>query len=348
MAVNVFARSDQPYMSRQGFRMLGNHRFLEMAQDRYVAFDLETTGFHPRSCRILELGAVRVVRGRVEAEFDMLVDPECAIPDRITELTGINQMMVMGQPLIGEALEAFLDFAGRDPLIAHNADFDLSFLKYWTGVSGLAMPDTYADSLEIAREYWPETVSHKLQDMARLIGYTVTGAHRSVDDCLTLKALIDAAMKRAGMSNPVPEAHRRAIAHIMRGRVRDPWLEGIACIYVPQFAGIENLWQLRAVMEKAWCRESSAAPEKWTDQAPWTGQADVTARLVYSMCGGGIVRTGSGYANVIGSMCRDILTNETVAGPGKPCDAKMLCGTGSDYERFRALQRNIRRLLTGA
>ena len=152
MAVNVFARSDQPYMSRQGFRMLGNHRFLEMAQDRYVAFDLETTGFHPRSCRILELGAVRVVRGRVEAEFDMLVDPECAIPDRITELTGINQMMVMGQPLIGEALEAFLDFAGRDPLIAHNADFDLSFLKHWTGVSGLAMPDTYADSLEIARD----------------------------------------------------------------------------------------------------------------------------------------------------------------------------------------------------
>ena len=344
------AWGDQPYQSRQGFRMLGNHRFLDLARERYVAFDLETTGFHPRSCRIIEIGAVRVVRGKVDAEFDMLVDPECGIPPRITELTGINQMMVQGQPVIREALGKFLEFAGSDILVAHNADFDLSFVRYWAGQTGLRMAGSYADSLEIAREYWPETASHKLQDMARLIGYQVTGAHRSVDDCLTLKALIDAAMKRSGRDDgqTVPEAHRAAVQMLTAAEAEDPLLMSVDCRYVPQFAGIGNLWQLRAVIRKAWCRESSASPESWSEEQPWTGEEDVTARLVYDMCGCGIVKTQKGYANRIGNQCRNVASNEEETEYSILEVSSQVCGTGRDYERYRSLQRRIKQILAGA
>jgi DNA polymerase-3 subunit epsilon len=95
----------------------------------FVVVDLETTGGAPASCEITEIGAVKVRGGERLGEFQTLVDPGVPIPPFISVLTGISDSMVAGAPRLGAALTAFLEFAGDAVLVAHNAPFDVGFLK---------------------------------------------------------------------------------------------------------------------------------------------------------------------------------------------------------------------------
>ena len=98
--------------------------------DAYIALDLETTGLSPKSDRILEIGAARVVNGVVVDSYSTLIDPERVIPGRITELTGITQDMVKGMPKIKDAVPGLVAFCGELPLLGHNIMFDYSFIKH--------------------------------------------------------------------------------------------------------------------------------------------------------------------------------------------------------------------------
>ena len=103
-----------------------------IAQAEFIAFDLETTGLHPVSAQIVELGAVRFKGdGEVLGQFQQLVDPRSKIPHIATQIHGITNAMVQGQPTIAEALPEFLEFLGDTPMVmlAHNASFDLGFLS---------------------------------------------------------------------------------------------------------------------------------------------------------------------------------------------------------------------------
>src|SRR5205085_4944714 len=95
----------------------------------FVVVDLETTGGSPASCAITEIGAVKVCGGEVLGEFQTLVNPGVPIPAFISVLTGITDIAVAGSPRIGAVLPAFLEFAAGSTLVAHNAPFDISFLK---------------------------------------------------------------------------------------------------------------------------------------------------------------------------------------------------------------------------
>jgi DNA polymerase-3 subunit alpha (Gram-positive type) len=97
--------------------------------DEMTVFDIETTGFDNRTCRIIEIGAVKIKDGEIIDSMDIFVDPECPIPERITELTSITDEMVAGAPKEDEAVRQFLDFAGDTMLIAHNAAFDVGFIR---------------------------------------------------------------------------------------------------------------------------------------------------------------------------------------------------------------------------
>ena len=100
-----------------------------LADVSFVVIDLETTGGSPGESGIIEMGAVRVVGGRLVDRFSMLVDPGRSIPSFVSRLTGITHEMVVGQPPIREALPRFLDFAGDGVLVAHNLAFDLGHLN---------------------------------------------------------------------------------------------------------------------------------------------------------------------------------------------------------------------------
>ena len=102
----------------------------------YVAFDLETTGFSPDRNKIIEIGAVKVEHGEITDRFSTFVNPEVPIPYRIEELTSIRDDMVIDAPKIETILPQFMEFCGDAIMVAHNADFDMSFIIKNCGETG--------------------------------------------------------------------------------------------------------------------------------------------------------------------------------------------------------------------
>lgn len=154
--------------------------------EEVIVFDIETTGLSPQSCNITEIGAVRVKSGEVLEEFNMLTDPGIPIPEKITELTGITDEMVAGQPSNAEAVKAFLDFCGDRMLIAHNADFDTSFIRKVSGEAGLEFNNSYLDTVSMSRYVNPELKKHKLDILADYFKLGEFNHHRASDDAKML------------------------------------------------------------------------------------------------------------------------------------------------------------------
>lgn len=151
----------------------------------FVVVDLETTGGSPNADRITEIGAVRVRGGEVLKELGTLVDPERGIPPQITVLTGITNAMVIGAPTIEEVLPSFLEFAHGAVLVAHNARFDVGFLRAAAERMGLTWPaPLVVDTVALARRVVSkdEAPNHKLGSLARLFHAALTPDHRALTD----------------------------------------------------------------------------------------------------------------------------------------------------------------------
>ena len=159
----------------------------------FVAFDLETTGLFPVVNRIVEFGAVRFrLDGRVLGTWEQLVDPECLIPPGVTEIHGITDAMVRGQPTLAQALPGFLDFLGTPDtiLLAHNATFDLGFLNFGAAKTGLEFPSNpVIDTLDMARTCVRGAPSCRLEDLAVYLGLAESEDHRALSDSRLAMAL---------------------------------------------------------------------------------------------------------------------------------------------------------------
>ncbi len=148
----------------------------------FVVFDIETTGFSPLTCKIIEIGAVRVENGTITDRFSTFVNPKVPIPFRIEQLTSINDSMVMDAPPIEEVLPAFLKFCEGAVMVAHNADFDMSFII--ENCNRLHIPNdfTYVDTVGMARFLLPALNRFKLDTVAKAVGVGLQHHHRAVDD----------------------------------------------------------------------------------------------------------------------------------------------------------------------
>ena len=154
---------------------------------RYIIFDLETTGLSAATERIIEIGAVEVENGEILESFDLFVDPEKAITPEITRLTSITNEMVAGAPKEADALEQFFRFCdGCDILVAHNADFDMGFLRAAIRRCGREEDPVQIDTLVMARAMYPELKKHKLDTIAERLGVTQKHHHRADDDARVL------------------------------------------------------------------------------------------------------------------------------------------------------------------
>ena len=154
---------------------------------RYIIFDLETTGLSAATERIIEIGAVKVENGEILESFDLFVDPEKTITPEITRLTSITNEMVAGAPKETEALEQFFRFCdGCDILVAHNADFDMGFLRAAIRRCGREEDPVQIDTLVMARAMYPELKKHKLDTIAERLGVTQKHHHRADDDARVL------------------------------------------------------------------------------------------------------------------------------------------------------------------
>ena len=161
---------------------LVSHEKGQLLTDEVVVFDLETTGFSPVNDRIIEIGAVKVRDGRITERFSAFVNPEKPIPFRIEQLTGINDGMVEDAPTIDEVLPEFLAFCGDAVLAAHNAGFDMSFLKENARRQGILREFTCLDTMGIARLLLPHQAKHTLDAVAKTLNILLENHHRAVDD----------------------------------------------------------------------------------------------------------------------------------------------------------------------
>ncbi|MBR3769952.1 MAG: PolC-type DNA polymerase III [Lachnospiraceae bacterium] len=148
----------------------------------YVVFDLETTGFSPEKNKIIEIGAVKVVEGKITDRFSHFVNPEVPIPYEIEELTSIRDDMVMDAPKIEEILPEFMKFCEGAVMVAHNADFDMSFIKKNCERQGLPCDFTVIDTVALARYLMPQLNRFKLDTIAKALNIVLANHHRAVDD----------------------------------------------------------------------------------------------------------------------------------------------------------------------
>lgn len=150
--------------------------------DACVVFDIETTGFSPTKNKIIEIGAVRVVNGVITDKFSTFVNPEVPIPFEIENLTHINDGMVLDAPKIEEVLPKFLEFCKDAVVVAHNASFDVSFIKQNVLLQGLEFDPTVLDTVALARVLLPNLNRFKLDTVAKELRITLASHHRAVDD----------------------------------------------------------------------------------------------------------------------------------------------------------------------
>ncbi len=157
--------------------------------EEMIVFDLETTGLSPINCKITEIGAVLVKDGEVLDRFNALVNPGVAIPPNIVELTGITDEMVADCPPIEEVLPQFLAFIGDRLLIAHNANFDVSFVRAAAETCGLPFSNDYLDTVALSRHLNPGLKRHKLDVLAEYYGLGDFDHHRACDDAEMLSRI---------------------------------------------------------------------------------------------------------------------------------------------------------------
>ncbi len=161
---------------------LVEHPMGQSFADTFVVFDLETTGFSPSKNQIIEIGAVKVVNGSITERFSTFVNPKVPIPFEIEQLTSINDDMVLDAPTIDEILSKFMDFCQDAVMVAHNADFDMSFIKHNCSALGLDCEKTVLDTVALSRVLLPSLNRFKLDTVAKALNVSLAHHHRAVDD----------------------------------------------------------------------------------------------------------------------------------------------------------------------
>ena len=160
----------------------------------YCVLDLETTGLSFRTDKITEVGIMKVKNGEVIDSFSCFVNPEKPIPPEVVEVTKITDEMVKDAETIDKVFPKILDFVGDSVLVAHNADFDIPFLKYHGKLLGYELNNTYMDTLRLAKVLFPEFTKYKLGFIADKLGIEVEVAHRALDDVDTTVKVMNVMM----------------------------------------------------------------------------------------------------------------------------------------------------------
>ena len=176
-----------------------------LSDTTFVIVDLETTGASPKKgAAITEIGAVKVRSGEHLGNFESFVNPLSPIPEYITQMTGITDLMLAKAPVIDEILPAFLEFAGQHNeviIVAHNAPFDLSFLKSAAKELDITWPKYKTlDTVTIARQVLTkeEVPNCKLQTLAAYFGTKAQPNHRALDDARATTEILHALLERLG------------------------------------------------------------------------------------------------------------------------------------------------------
>ena len=207
--------------------------------------DLETTGFSFRTEKITEVGIMKVKNGEVIDEFSCFVNPEKPIPQRVVEVTNITDDMVKDAETIDKVMPKILEFVGDSVLVAHNADFDIGFLKYNANELGLRLDNTYLDTLRLAKDLFPDYKKYKLGKIAENLGIKVEVAHRALDDVDTTVKVLNV------MLNMLKEKGVETLDDITKKIAGEADFKKLptyhAIILATNYVGLKNLYKLVSI-----------------------------------------------------------------------------------------------------
>lgn len=152
--------------------------------NEYVVIDLEMTGLSAKTDQIIEIGAVKIKDNQIVETMDCLVNPNCKIPTRVVELTGITDEMARSGADRDEAVKMLLDFMEGHILVGQNVNFDYSFLKQWAVNHKQPLEAKACDTLKIARVLLPSDQPKKLENLCQYFGIERAREHRALDDAM--------------------------------------------------------------------------------------------------------------------------------------------------------------------
>ena len=208
----------------------------------FIGFDIETTGLDAENDRITEIGAVRIVNGRVAGTFQTFVDPQMPIPPDVVQLTGITDRDVFGAPSETEAVKGFLEFCGDLPLAAHNAAFDVGFITAAARRGGLAFDPVTIDTLAVAQSTMKELRRFRLDNVSHALGLPEFNHHRASDDAAVCANIFLRLRER------LREEGARSLADIgplcMRLRSTENRRARHIILLVQNKTGLKNLYEL--------------------------------------------------------------------------------------------------------
>ena len=212
----------------------------------YCVLDLETTGLSFRTEKITEIGIMKVKNGEVIESFETFVNPEKPIPYEVVEVTKITDDMVKDAPTIKEIFPKVLEFIGDSVLVAHNADFDIGFLKHNAAQLGHKFDYTYIDTLRLAKDLFPDYKKYKLGIIAENLGIKVEVAHRALDDVDTTVKVFNVMMKM------LKEKGAKTVADIDKVSADENYEKEAykklpayhAIILAKNYVGLKNLYKL--------------------------------------------------------------------------------------------------------
>ncbi|MBQ8545827.1 MAG: PolC-type DNA polymerase III [Clostridia bacterium] len=210
--------------------------------EEFCVFDLETTGLSNINDKITEIGAVILKNGEIIERYNTFVNPERTIPERIVELTGITDEMVKDARKIDEVLPEFLKFVGNRTLVAHNANFDVGFIRRACNDAGIDFKCTYLDTVALSKFINPELKKHKLNSLADYFNLGEFNHHRACDDAEMLANVLECMLEKLRGEGVYDTA---GINHLMNKNA-DPLTipSNHQIILVKNKTGLKNLYKL--------------------------------------------------------------------------------------------------------
>ncbi len=228
-------------------------------EDDFVIFDIETTGLNPQQDRITEIGAVKVRNGQIVDRFSAFVNPGVSIPSFIVKLTGITDEMVKDAPPIEQVLNEFMEFIQGSVLVAHNANFDVGFIKQNAKLMGEKVKNPYIDTLELCRKMFPELGRYKLNIVAKHLKIELENHHRAVDDSMaTAKIFLHCinVLKEKGCKSI------KDIQNAFDGEVNLKASSYHAIILVKNKVGLKNLYKIVSQSHLKYFYKKPRVPKK--------------------------------------------------------------------------------------
>lgn len=175
--------------------------------DSFVVFDIETTGFSNLNEKIIEIGAVKIKDGKIVDEFSTFINPERNIPIKITELTGITNDMVCKSPIINDVIGDFYKFCEDSIMVAHNIDFDMSFIRRNGKSFGFEFSNSLLDTIDLCKFLFPELKRYKLNVVAKHLGVSLENHHRAVDDAKATAMILIKCFEKLKSKNIITLKH---------------------------------------------------------------------------------------------------------------------------------------------